>query len=97
MIKISETEWIQEHVHNIEKDIGRKIDLKKECVHHIDGIKHNNDISNLFLTTHSYHKKLHQSIFMDTIKELMDKNIVYFDRNEKKYKVRENIQLTFSS
>ena len=101
LIKIADGEWfknwIQEHVHNIEQDIGRKLDLKKECVHHIDGIKQNNELSNLFLTTQNYHKKLHQSIFMDTVKELLDKKIVYFDRGEKKYKIREDIQLTFSS
>lgn len=91
LIKISEwnwfKNWIQEHVYNMENHIWRKIDLKKECIHHIDWNKSNNAIDNLFLTTHYYHKKLHQSIFMDLINKLISEKIVYFDKIEWIYKI----------
>lgn len=94
LVKIKEGQdfdnWRQEHVYVMEKHIKRKIDTKKECVHHIDGDKKNNKLSNLFLTTHNYHKKLHQSIFMELIKPLLEKNIINFDKNSGTYK------LTFS-
>ncbi len=91
LVKIAEGKgfknWRQEHVHTIEKDIGRILDLKKECVHHVDGNKENNNIENLYLTTQSSHKKLHQSIFMDLVKELLEKKMIYFDKKNGFYKV----------
>lgn len=89
LIKITEENgfknWVQEHVHVIEKNIGRKLDLKKECVHHINGNKKDNRLENLFLTTQSYHRKLHQSVFMDLINELLKKNIIIFDKEKQLY------------
>lgn len=43
----------------MEKHIGRPL-RKNEVVHHIDGNKRNNDISNLLLTTRSEHAKIHR-------------------------------------
>lgn len=50
---------VYEHQLIVEKHIGRYI-KKGEVVHHIDGNKANNDISNLLLLTSSEHAKLHQ-------------------------------------
>ena len=46
------------HIHIMEKHIGRKLN-KFECVHHIDGNKTNNDLSNLVLMTKNEHSSLH--------------------------------------
>lgn len=48
----------REHVHIMELSIGRKI-FKNECIHHKDGNKLNNDISNLVLLLKKDHASLH--------------------------------------
>jgi len=45
---------VKEHRHLMELHLKRKL-FKNEDVHHIDGIKHNNDLSNLQLISHSDH------------------------------------------
>jgi hypothetical protein len=47
------------HVTIMEERIGRRL-LPDECVHHIDGNRSNNEISNLALMTKSAHGKLHR-------------------------------------
>ena len=47
-----------EHVILMEKSIGREM-AKGEHVHHVDGNRSNNEISNLLLLTNSEHIKLH--------------------------------------
>jgi hypothetical protein len=47
------------HVVSMEEHIGRRI-VPGECVHHIDGDKQNNDLSNLRLMTISEHTRLHR-------------------------------------
>ena len=49
---------VPEHVAIMEDLIGRRLHAG-ECVHHIDGNKSNNDISNLMLMTLYEHAKLH--------------------------------------
>ena len=44
----------------MEKHLGRKLN-KDEIVHHIDGNKFNNDLSNLMLLSNSEHAKLHNA------------------------------------
>lgn len=50
--------YVYEHRYVVEKEIGRPL-KKSEIVHHIDGNKLNNDISNLMLMTRSEHAHLH--------------------------------------
>ena len=52
---------VYEHQLVMEQHIGRYI-MPGEVVHHIDGNKSNNDISNLLLLTNSEHIKLHNSL-----------------------------------
>jgi len=47
-----------QHVHFMEMHIGRLLE-QHECVHHIDRVRTNNDLSNLQLMTKKDHAKLH--------------------------------------
>lgn len=49
---------VYEHQLVVEQHIGRYL-LKDEVVHHLDGNKSNNDISNLILLTNPEHARLH--------------------------------------
>ena len=44
----------------MEEHIGRKL-KNNEVIHHIDGDKRNNEISNLLLTTRNEHAKIHKA------------------------------------
>jgi ribosomal protein L37AE/L43A len=46
------------YVHLMEEKIGRPL-RRDECVHHIDGNRENNDMSNLQLVTRKEHAKIH--------------------------------------
>lgn len=50
--------WIFEHRYIMEIHLGRKL-KRQEIIHHIDGNKLNNNISNLKLTTQNNHMKIH--------------------------------------
>jgi hypothetical protein len=64
----------QLRVHRVvmESHIGRKLKMN-EIVHHKDGDKFNNDISNLEIKTRSEHAKTH----IDNLKTARDKNTKY--------------------
>jgi hypothetical protein len=53
--------YSKEHTIVMEKEIARKLE-KKEVIHHIDGDKLLNVISNLWLTNHKGHRLAHQSL-----------------------------------
>jgi len=58
-ISIGKRKWAYEHRLVVSKDIGRKL-MRKEQIHHLDGDKANNDISNLVLIENvSLHIKLY--------------------------------------
>jgi len=92
MIKVTDIvlwkNWKVEHIYNVEQDLWIEINTKTHCVHHINWKKDDNDLENLCLMTHNEHKSLHNTILNSVIKELIDKNIVFFDKSEKIYKVR---------
>lgn len=75
--------WIREHIIVMENHIGRKL-KKGEVVHHIDGDKHNNNISNLDLCTIEEHNNCHAKSEL-IVFELYKKGLVGYDTNQKKY------------
>lgn len=77
----------QNHRKVVERFIGRKL-LKTEQVHHIDGNKQNNDISNLcLLSSCGEHSRLHKQLESVAL-ELLKEGIIYFDYEEKIYKIK---------
>jgi hypothetical protein len=74
---------IREHIYLIQEKIGRQI-LKEEVVHHIDGNKLNNDISNLDLCSITEHNNCHAKS-EKIVFELYKMGIVSYDREKKLY------------
>lgn len=75
--------WIREHIAVMEHHIGSKIPTGM-VVHHIDGDKQNNDISNLFLCTVSEHNNLHGKI-ETLVFELVKRGLVTFNKDTHTY------------
>lgn len=78
--------YVSEHVLVAEEKVGRKIS-KDEHVHHIDFIRDNNDSKNLWVCSPSQHKKAERSI-QKLVKELIEKNIIFFNEDGGKYEIR---------
>lgn len=57
-IRISSRKYMQEHRYVMEQHLGRPLG-RSECVHHINGNKTDNNLSNLELTDWSKHTKHH--------------------------------------
>jgi hypothetical protein len=60
--------------------------LPTEVVHHIDGNRRNNEISNLFLTDAKGHAKAHRSLTILAF-QLYEAGNIYFDISEGCYKI----------
>jgi len=66
---------IDEHRYIMQNIIGRKLDFN-EVIHHIDGNKRNNDVSNLEIMQRSEHSRIHmkgRKVKESTIKKMADK------------------------
>ena len=68
-----------------EKNMGT-LPNKNEVVHHIDTNKLNNDIENLIVCNNKEHVMIHRSIEL-LIEPLLERKIIFFDKDEKKYKL----------
>lgn len=79
--------YVYEHTLVVEKQIHRHL-KKNEEIHHINMNKKDNDIDNLCLCNHKTHIKIHRSI-EKLIPFLLDKKIIYFDKESKEYKMQE--------
>lgn len=75
--------YVREHVKIMQDHLGRRL-TSDEVVHHIDGDKSNNDISNLDLCTKKEHNLCHATS-EKIIFELYKKNIVKYDATTKRY------------
>ena len=78
--------YMAEHRIIITNHIGRKL-LRSEIVHHINCDKSDNRIENLYLCKDaSSHSTIHHSL-QKLLKELMERNIVKFNRNTGEYEL----------
>jgi len=84
---------IREHIKVMEEHLGRPLKRSKrsgrrrgraEVVHHIDGDKANNDLSNLDLCTVQQHNKCH-AVLEGIVLELYKQGQVGYDRKTKRY------------
>lgn len=77
--------YVYEHTLVLEQALNREL-TKDEEIHHINLNKLDNNIKNLCISTHKEHLKIHRSI-EKLIPFLLEKDIIYFDKNEKEYKL----------
>lgn len=76
--------WKKEHVLIIEREINRAL-KRGEVVHHINGKRNDNDLTNLFLCKdNSAHMRIHSSA-MHVIYSLLETGEVRFNRQKAKY------------
>ncbi len=78
-VKIAEGKgrWRLEHVMVVEQKVGRPL-RTGEIVHHIDGVRANNEPSNLFLCRdHRHHMEVEQQL-KETFRELLRQGVVSF-------------------
>lgn len=59
MIRVGYKKYIGEHVLNIEKKLGRKLKKGVEVVHHKNGVRGDNRLSNLVVMTRAEHASHH--------------------------------------
>jgi len=78
-----DTRWVREHIKVMEEHIKSGIP-DGHVVHHIDGSKTNNDISNLLLCTVTEHNQCHAKIER-LVFELYKKGLVGFDKTTMEY------------
>lgn len=83
-----------EHVVLIEQTLGRSLRRSAnghgEGVHHLDGDKLNNEVSNLFLyANESEHRTLHSNLEKIAF-DLVQKGIIVFDTETKEYKINDS-------
>lgn len=87
------TKYKKEHIIIFEKELGRELKTERgnmgEQIHHIDGDKLNNNIENLeFCKDAREHRNFHCQL-EEIAYELVRKNIIIFDKKDKKYKINE--------
>lgn len=63
MIRIGYKKYVGEHVLKIEKSLGRKLKKGVEVVHHKNGVKSDNRLSNLVVMTRAEHASHHHKRF----------------------------------
>ena len=78
-----------EHTFVMENYLNRAI-KKNEVIHHINGIKTDNNIKNLDVMTMDEHNKCHGHAANALLRQLFDENIIRYDRNTKRYVKVEN-------
>lgn len=85
------TSFVMEHREVIERSLGRAL-RRGEVVHHINGVKLDNDIGNLHLCgSASEHRRVHDS-FSSLMPLLVRSGLVAFDRDEGVYRLCEAIR-----
>lgn len=77
---------LKNHRQIMQQHLGRKLE-KHEAVHHIDGNKLNNDLSNLIILDWSTHQKSHASL-QNCAFELFKQGLIVFEPNTNTYKLK---------
>jgi hypothetical protein len=75
--------YILSHRKVMARSIGRPL-RDSEIVHHIDGNRLNNDLSNLWLTDHSAHKRAHRTLEILAL-QLLERGAIKFNRETGEY------------
>ena len=78
--------YVFDHVVVITRHLRRPL-KRGELIHHINGKKADNRLSNLWLCAAGQHRSAHHSLF-ELVAELLDRKIVRFDRKLGKYVLR---------
>ena len=86
LIRTSQSNLRREHRVVAERAIGRPLE-SSESVHHIDGIKTNNAVKNLFVCNKAAHAKAHLSV-IKLLKPLLDLGVIWFDKAEGVYRMQ---------
>ena len=82
--------YITEHRIEIERLLNRRL-KPGEKIHHINGVKKDNKLSNLFLCSgNSEHRNIHNSLEKVAM-FLVQKKLIRFDRINKEYKLEPNL------
>ena len=76
-----------EHRYIMEKHLGRKLTFN-ECVHHIDGDKSNNELSNLEVVMRSEHSRSHMKGTIPSNRKLSKEDVDFI---RKKYKSGDSV------
>lgn len=83
------SKYVFKHRRIMEIHLGRKL-LKSEVVHHIDGNRLNNSLSNLWLTDSIAHRKAHHSLEILSL-FLYENGLVGFDPDKGIYFLKDDI------
>lgn len=78
---------IFEHIAVMEQALGRPI-VHPESVHHINGVKDDNRIENLFLCRDPSHHRTIHSTFESILPRLIEAGVVHFNRATERYEAR---------
>lgn len=78
---------IFEHIAVMEQSLGRPI-APPESVHHINGVKDDNRVENLFLCRDPSHHRTIHSTFESLLPRLIEAGVVHFNRDTESYEVR---------
>jgi replicative DNA helicase len=79
--------YVFEHRYLVERALGRKL-TKNEIIHHLDGNKQNNEISNLFLCADAKeHEEIHQ-LEQRFVENLIKEGKVIFDVKTRQFRLR---------
>jgi hypothetical protein len=78
--------WNKEHVMVVEQSIGRHL-KRGECVHHINGVRNDNRLENLFLCRSPSHHSLVDQSVKRLLKTLVERGIIWFNREEGGYEL----------
>lgn len=77
--------WDKEHVLVVEESIGRRL-VPSEQVHHINGIRTDNDLENLQLCANNSEHHLIEGTFKRLLAGLLADGLVIYDRESKEYR-----------